>query len=317
MDKILEKLAKANISESDLAEVKAAFDEAVEARVSEESDAIKAQADEYAAKTIQEQVAAKTLQLEELADKFCEKKAQTLAAKADKKIKEQMEKVTKAAEDYICKYFDEKFAEKYEEELTSIEESVITQLDKYLDYAIAENINPRLIEKTAVNECIAPIVKGIQNLFEEQFVPLNTTGTKKLKEARAQVAELEETLRKQINENMKLTEKAEEMAKKSLISEKTAGMSNLQRVKVEKFFEAKSFAATKEDIDDYCEMISEHVAQMRKAEPTLNENRKPAKPSVRSSYRDDNTEDFITEKFKKPETNEVDSFLATASRFID
>ena len=109
MDKILAKLKAANISEADLEEIKTAFDGAVKARVDEESKTVSSKADEFCKQKIDSAIKAKTAQLEDLANKYCEKKALTLAKKADRKVKEQMEKLEDAAQQYITEYFDEKF----------------------------------------------------------------------------------------------------------------------------------------------------------------------------------------------------------------
>lgn len=318
MDKILAKLKAANISEADLEEIKTAFDGAVKARVDEESKTISSKADEFCKQKIDSAIKAKTAQLEDLANKYCEKKALTLAKKADRKVKEQMEKLEDAAQQYITEYFDEKFTEKYGEELQNIEESVITQFDKYLEYAITEKISPKLIERTAINETFAPIVKGIQSLFEEQYVPLNSSGKKKLKEANEHIAELENTLKEQVNANMRLTEKTEAFAKKALISEKTAGMSPSNKRKVAAFFESKSYADTKSDIEDYCEMINERAETMRRNDVSvISERTRPMHRHV-ISHIDDTTDDFVNEKFSKhnDDSDDSDEFLETASRFV-
>lgn len=315
MDKILAILKeKANLSDEDLNTIKESFESEVKTRVDEQAKDISSKADEYCRQKIDSAVSLKTKQLETLAEKYCEKKAATIARKADKKIAEQTAKLEKLTKQYINEYFESSFREKYGEELQMIEEKVINGVDEYFKYAIAEKISPEMITKTAVNETLVPIVKGIQCLFEEKYVPLNVSGTKKLKEANRRIAELETKLKEQCNENIRISEAAEQAAKKALIAEKTVGFTAEQKEQVKDFFESKSYSSVEEDIDAYCKIITERELPIMNA-AKLNEQRKAAmlkKPSI-----EDATPDFVTEKFKPvDESADVDSFLTRANSYL-
>lgn len=313
MDKVLAILKeKANLSDEDLNTIKETFETAVKARVDEETKVVNSTADEYCRQKIDSAVSLKTQQLETLAEQFCEKKAATIARKADKKIAEQTKKLETLTQQYINEFFEEKFKERYGEELQAIEDRVVEGVDVYFNYAVNEKINPELITKTAINETFAPIVQGIRSLFEEQYVPLNVSGTKKLKEANRKIAELESKLKEQYNENIRISEAAEQSAKKALIAEKTEGFTAEQKEKVNEFFQGKSFSAVKEDIDNYCSIITETALPIVKA-ATLNEARQQAlrkTPSI-----EDATPDFVSEKFK-PVNEDVDSFLTKANEYL-
>ena len=313
MDKVLAILKeKANLSDEDLNTIKETFETAVKARVDEATKVVNSKADEYCRQKIDSAVALKTQQLETLAEQFCEKKAATIARKADKKIAEQTKKLETLTQQYINEYFEEKFKERYGEELQAIEDRVVDGVDVYFNYAVNEKINSELITKTAINETFAPIVQGIRSLFEEQYVPLNVSGTKKLKEANRKIAELESKLKEQYNENIRISEAAEQSAKKALIAEKTEGFTAEQKEKVNEFFQGKSFSSVKEDIDNYCSIITETALPIVKA-ATLNEARQQAlrkTPSI-----EDATPDFVSEKFK-PVNEDVDSFLTKANEYL-
>jgi len=313
MDKVLAILKeKANLSDEDLNTIKETFETAVKARVDEETKVINSKADEFCRQKIDSAVALKTQQLETLAEQFCEKKAATIARKADKKIAEQTKKLETLTQQYITEFFNEKFKEKYGEELQAIEDRLVEGIDTYFKYAILEKISPDLITKTAINETFAPIVNGIRSLFEEQYVPLNVSGTKKLKEANRKIAELESKLKEQYNENIRISEAAEQSAKKALIAEKTEGFTAEQKEKVNEFFQGKSFSSVKEDIDNYCSIITETALPIVKA-ATLNEARQQAlrkTPSI-----EDATPEFVAEKFK-PVNEDVDSFLTKANEYL-
>lgn len=271
LDSILEKL---NITEADIAdELKSAFEVAVNEAVAQEKKTLMSQADEFAARKINEAVSFEKQELEKYTIEYCNKKALTIAKKADARLKESIKAVEEAADKYIAEYFEKAFIDRYGEELQSIEENMLVQLDNYMSYAINEKIDNNLIEKTAVNETYGPIIKGIQSLFETQFVPLNNSGAKKLKEAKQANIELENTIRAQVNENIKLTEKNEALAKKALIAESAFGLNPSQKARLERYFESKDYKTTKEDIGSYVDMLVE------------SEFRAPARPIIRESER--------------------------------
>jgi hypothetical protein len=207
MDKILETLSQ-KFSAEELNEVKKAIeftvDEKVKAKSEQEAKMIAKKADEFCQKKIKEAVEKKTTEIEEIANKFCEERCEKLSKEADAKVESYKKKLEEASEQYILEYFDEKFTEKYGQELEAIEEKVITGLDKYLEFNINEKISPALIQKTALSETYAPIIEGIKRLFEDEYVPMDQSGSKKIRELKAENTHLEESLKKQLDENMRL-----------------------------------------------------------------------------------------------------------------
>ena len=302
MDKILETLSQ-KFSAEELNEVKKAIeftvDEKVKAKSEQEAKMIAKKADEFCQKKIKEAVEKKTAEIEEIANKFCEERCEKLSKEADAKVESYKKKLEEASEQYILEYFDEKFTEKYGQELEAIEEKVITGLDKYLEYNINEKIGPEMIQKTALQETCQPIVEEFIHILEDRYVAPNTTGSKRIRELKAENAEIRSSLQKQLDENMRLAELVESTGKKSLISEKVADLSADQRLKVRKFFKEKSLNETKKDIDAYIEMIQEQadsINAMRYEREQLFESHE--KPVRKSRYVEDRTNETITEKFK-------------------
>ena len=302
MDKILETLSQ-KFSAEELNEVKKAIeftvDEKVKVKSEQEAKMIAKKADEFCQKKIKEAVEKKTAEIEEIANKFCEERCEKLSKEADAKVESYKKKLEEASEQYILEYFDEKFTEKYGQELEAIEEKVITGLDKYLEYNINEKIGPEMIQKTALQETCQPIVEEFIHILEDRYVAPNTTGSKRIRELKAENAEIRSSLQKQLDENMRLAELVESTGKKSLISEKVADLSADQRLKVRKFFKEKSLNETKKDIDAYIEMIQEQadsINAMRYEREQLFE--KHEKPVRKSRYVEDRTNETITEKFK-------------------
>lgn len=316
MDKIIEKLSGV-LSPEDLNEVKKAFESAVDERVQtkldEETKNLAKKADEFCQKKIEEAVAKKTAELEDLANKYCEERCAKITEKAQKKLDSQQKKLEEAANQYICEYFEEKYKERFGQDLDDLEESLLTNLDKWLEMTISEKISPKLIQKQAVNETYEPIINAIKSAFEDQYVALDTTGSAKLREAKAEAAELRESLKKQVESGMRLSDKLDAAQKRALIAEKTRGLTSAQVTRVNKMFESKDYAETKEDIDEYVNMLNERAPIMKRpfAKP-LSE-----KLKTKSLDIEDETQDIMTEKFHPKKTlSESENFLLKAASFL-
>lgn len=323
MDKILEILAEKFTAE-ELNEVKKSIestvDEKVQAKLDEETKVVAKKAEEFCQTKIKEAVEKKTAEIEEIANKFCAERCEQLSEEANKKVESYKKKLEEASEQYIFEYFDQKFQEKYGKELEEIENRVVTGLDKYLEFNINEKISPALIQKTALSETYAPIIEGIKRLFEDEYVPMDQSGSKKIRELKAENTKLEESLKKQLDENMRLAELVESVGKKSLISEKISDLSAAQRVKVKKFFKEKSLNETKKDIDAYIEMIQEQTdsaAAMRYEKDRLFEHHE--RPVRKTSYIEDRTQEPLVEKMRprQPELSQREQAMLRSASLLD
>lgn len=317
MEKIYEKLA-AVLSPEDLNGIKQTFqatvDEAVQAKLDIETKNLAKKAAEFYEAKLDEAIKAKTAELEELANKYCEERCAKVTENAQRKLDAQQKKLEEAAEQYIYRFFDEKFKERYGEELEEMETSMVEHMDRWLEYTISEKISPNLIKQTAVNETYEPIINVIKQAFEDKYVPLDTTGSAKIREAKATNAELRKSLDKQVDESMRLAEQLENANKRAIIAEKTNGLTTAQCARVKNFFESKSYSETKQDIDDYVNMICESAPRMIK--PHAQRITESIKPKTRSLNIEDETQDIITEKYRpKKNLTRSDEFLLKAASF--
>ena len=243
-------------------------------------------------KVIEEKVALRveeeTVKLEKLADEYCEKQiAEQVTAKTTQ------------------------LSEKYEEDLEALESNIVEKLDQYLDLEISEKISDELLEKVAINETYAPIIKGIQELFESKYVALDTEGSKLLKDLTMKVESLEDKLATKINENIELNGLCEKAAVKTIISEKTVDLTPAHRQKVAMFFEGKDFDSIHKNIDSYVEMISEEVSIPGK------DTKAPIVEKTEIVSDNDGTTDIILEAAdKKAPVDAVAAFLARGSSFM-
>ncbi|MCQ2210025.1 MAG: hypothetical protein MJZ34_07010 [Paludibacteraceae bacterium] len=338
MEEIKNTLLSLGISENDISAIETAFKTAVDKKVMEELAVAQAsleaemgaKADEYCQTQIDSAVTAKTAELEQLANQYCESKAITLAKKADEMLQERAKLLEEKSASFIEEYFEKGYQEKYgaeldnlkesyAKELQRIEDATIKSLDLYLEGTIAKRITPDMIKLKAVNETFEPIIVGIQNLFEEQYVPLDRSGNKKLANAKAQIAELEESLKSHVEANMQLQESNEKYAKMALIAEKTKDLSPSDSLTLNEFFKDKKYQETKNDIDDFKNMLLEKAEmaktiQMRKSETKLlKEQRSARKMKFRM---DESTDNFVKSKFRKLIDESDDSYSSMVNKLL-
>jgi len=193
-------------------------------------DGIKAMVSEQVKLRVEE----KTIELEKKAEDFCEQEI-------SKKVEEEKESLI----------------EEYEKKMEDLENNMVEKLDKFLDTVITEQISEESIKKIALNETYEPIIEGIKDLFENKYVSLNTDGEQLVKEQKDEVSRLKDENSKLIKEKIELSELAESGAIKLLIAEKTDGLTDTQKERVNTFCENKTFDEVESQIDSFVEIVEE------------------------------------------------------------
>jgi len=147
--------------------------------------------------------------------------------------------------------------EDYDSKLTNLESKIVAKLDTFFDHVIAEQISDQMIEKIAVNEVLSPVIDGIRKVYSENFIELNSDGSKKLLEADSKIKKLQSQLSESMSKLMNAEERLEKTATYLLISEKTEGMKVSEKQRVLKMFKDKHFTEVKNKIDTFVEIIQE------------------------------------------------------------
>lgn len=303
------------VSEGEIQQIRESFESAVSTKVKEKLDEqitlLKEQYDKQFKDEVNKEIAIQKAELDELSNKYVAEKTEQIKSAVSKMLIEHMQKLENLSEDYVEKNFEEKYAERFAEDLARMESSFINLLNEYLDYTIGQKISPKLIETVAINETYAATVEAMKEAFELNYAPLNTNGSVKLRECKQEIANLQNSLKKQFNENVKLNKLLEKTAKRSLIAEKTSGLSESEKAKVHKFFEGKSLSDMEHDIDNYVQMVTEQT-QLRKF----------SKPSRENSYKssavsETKRADYIKENFKRETKNDEELDILSQSSFID
>jgi len=225
------------------------------------------------------------------------------------RVEEEKKKIDLAAEEYTkAKIVQEVEKEKqniirdYDTKLETLEENLVEQLDKFLDSEITENINEDVFEKVAINETFKPLIEGVKKLFEESYVDLDTEGHTLLREAKEEIEEYEEKLSTAISEKIELKSEVETLKVKSLIDEKSNGLTEDQKDRVNKFFEDKDYDEVNGKIDSFVELVC-------KDEHPVDEDEKVNEDVVE--------EDGLDDKVEEDKINEdTDVVLDRASRLL-
>jgi uncharacterized protein YsxB (DUF464 family) len=210
-------------------------------------------AEQYTKQEIETALATKTTELQEEYDRKTELFKETA-----------IEKIQEMAEGYVAKEVEEKVSEiktqleeEYSEKIQSLEENVVDKLDKFLDLEITSKISDELLESVAINETYAPIIAGIQSLFESKFVSLDSEGTAIVESAKSEAETLKTKLNETMSEKIAMAEKIEKLQTGLLIATKTEGLTESQKDRVMVMLEGKGFDEVSSKIDTVVDIITE------------------------------------------------------------
>lgn len=126
---------------------------------------------------------------------------------------------------------------------------IVENLDKYLDYVVAEWMEENMIaiEAGIKVEMAESLMNGLKDLFAEHNVEVDEQTFDVVSGLEEQVSELEETGNKLVNENIELQKQIAAMKAERVFEEMTEGLSENQKER----FRVLSEKLDVEDIEDY------------------------------------------------------------------
>ena len=118
-------------------------------------------------------------------------------------------------------------------------EEMATNLDSYLNYVVEEWMkeNEVAIERGLRNEVTEEFLSGLRNLFLEHNIDVPESKVDVLEKMAARIEELEESLNKEIENNISLREKVEVATKRDVVEEIGSDLTATERVKLRKLLE--------------------------------------------------------------------------------
>jgi len=211
---------------------------------------------------IQESAEIKSKELIQASKEEADLAVEAVTAKADEfvemKIASETALIEEKAEEYVALKITEATAEletDFDNKLESLEETVVSSLDSFLDNEIAERISDSLLDTIAEQQALLPLVNGIKSLFEDKFVALDTEGSSMVKELQAENAKLSESVEQGLQEKIELSQLAESAATKLLVAEKCESLTVSEADRVKTFFEGKDFSEVSTKIDKYVTIV--------------------------------------------------------------
>jgi hypothetical protein len=134
------------------------------------------------------------------------------------------------------------YAQNLEEEVTEVQTSLVEKVDSYLNYVVEGWMkeNELAVQQGLRTEIAEEFMTSLQSVFKEHYIEVPEGKDDLVDDLNEQVTELEETLNKTTDENIKLHEAVQEFEKQQVIREQSSGLAET---------EAEKLASLVEDID--------------------------------------------------------------------
>ena len=134
------------------------------------------------------------------------------------------------------------YAQNLEEEVSELQSSLVEKVDSYLNYVVEGWMkeNELQVETGLRTEIAEEFMTSLQSVFKEHYIEVPEGKEDLVDDLNEQVTELEETLNKTTDENIKLHEAVQLHEKAEVVREQSSGLAET---------EAEKLASLVEDID--------------------------------------------------------------------
>lgn len=137
---------------------------------------------------------------------------------------------------------ESEYVSNLEEEVTSIKSELVEKVDSYLNYVVSNWMDENEVAVTngLRTEIAEDFMSSLQQVFKEHYVEVPEGKVDLVDELSAQVSELEESLNKSTEDNIKLTESVSGLQRSDIVRKASSGLA---------LTEAEKLASLVEDID--------------------------------------------------------------------
>jgi hypothetical protein len=134
------------------------------------------------------------------------------------------------------------YAQNLEEEVTELQSSLVEKVDSYLNYVVEGwmSENELAVSNGLRTEIAEEFMTSLQSVFAEHYIEVPEGKDDLVDDLNEQVSELEETLNKTTEDNIKLHNSVQEFEKKEVVREQSSGLADT---------EAEKLASLVEDIE--------------------------------------------------------------------
>ena len=137
---------------------------------------------------------------------------------------------------------ESEYVQNLEEEVTEIKSELVEKVDSYLNYVVGNwmDENKVAVETGLRTEIAEDFMTSLQSVFKEHYIEIPEGKVDMVDELAEQVAELEESLNKSVEENIALTESVSGLERAEIVRNASSGLA---------LTEAEKLASLVEDID--------------------------------------------------------------------
>ena len=143
---------------------------------------------------------------------------------------------------------EEELTKSFEESFDAAIEEVKENVDKYLNYAVAEWIqeNKLAVETNVRTEVAESFIEGLKGLFEEHYIDIPEDKVDVVETMAARIDELEQLVNETTEKNIELSKVVNEKKVNEISSELSEGLTVTQKDKFEKLVEALDYSDAEE-----------------------------------------------------------------------
>jgi len=228
---------------------------------------------------------------EDLSEDFKTKATSIFEAAVIARVNLEMEKVAGSLE------------EKYAAEFAEYKEGIVEKVDAYLNYVVENWMeeNKLAVENGLRTEIAEDFMSGLKALFKEHYIEVPEEKYDVLGELQGKVAELEESLNSQVENNVNLNTEVVDLKKKLIIKEMTKDLADTEASKLTKLLEGVEF--------DSADMYKEKVS-------VIKENYFPRDAVAKETTKQALIEDSRTQETSSKPNDVVSSYAQALSRTI-
>jgi len=138
---------------------------------------------------------------------------------------------------------EEQYTTELSEEVEQVKTDLVEKVDGYLSYVVENWMeeNKVAVESGLRAEIAESFITGLKGLFEQHYVEVPDTKYDLVDDLASKVAELEESLNKSTEDNIKLSEQVSNLRRDQIIAEATSGMVETDAAKLMSLVEDVDF----------------------------------------------------------------------------
>ena len=138
---------------------------------------------------------------------------------------------------------ESEYAQNIEEEVSDIKNELVEKVDSYLNYVVSNWMDDNEIAVTngLRTEIAEEFMTSLQSVFKEHYIDVPEGKVDLVDELSEQVAELEETLNKTTEDNIKLHESVQTLERAEVVRESSSGLADTEAEKLSSLVEDIEF----------------------------------------------------------------------------